>query len=144
MRWSMYMADFDYDITYIHGEDNTAADTLSHMPDAVPDACLVACAMAYTHNEPAMPVAGGLDITADQSFLDAIITSYETNPFTKHLAKDIEMGSVEGATFTDKLLYVGHQFVSPQNLKVHKLLYNLAHDTLGHFGFDKSYESLWG
>jgi hypothetical protein len=34
MRWSMYMADFDYNITYIRGEDNTAADALSCMPDA--------------------------------------------------------------------------------------------------------------
>ena len=32
----------------------------------------------------------------------------------------------------------------PQDLKVCELLYNLAHDTLGHFGFDKSYESLRG
>ena len=30
----------------------------------------------------------------------------------------------------------------PQDLKVHELLYNLAHDTLGHFSFDKTYKSL--
>jgi hypothetical protein len=42
MRWSMYMADFDYNITYIRGEDNTAADALSRMPDATLDACLAA------------------------------------------------------------------------------------------------------
>jgi RNase H-like domain found in reverse transcriptase len=41
MRWSMYMANFDYNITHICGEENTAADALSHMPDAIPDACLV-------------------------------------------------------------------------------------------------------
>jgi hypothetical protein len=34
--------------------------------------------------------------------------------------------------------------VIPQDLKVRELLYNLAHDTLGHIGFDKSYESLCG
>jgi hypothetical protein len=45
----MYMADFDYNITYICGEDNTAADALSRMPNATPDACLAACAIAYTH-----------------------------------------------------------------------------------------------
>ena len=52
------------------------------------------------------------------------------------------MGSIKGATLTDKLLYVSCQLVIPQDLKVHELLYNLAHDTLGHFGFDKSYKSL--
>jgi len=49
----MYMADFDYNITYICGEDNTAADALSRMPDAAPDACLATCAITYTHNAPA-------------------------------------------------------------------------------------------
>ena len=54
------------------------------------------------------------------------------------------MGSIEGATLTDKLLCVSCRLVIPQDLKVCELLYNLAHDTLGHFGFDKSYESLRG
>jgi hypothetical protein len=52
------------------------------------------------------------------------------------------MGSIEGAALTDGLLYVGCRLLIPQDLKVCKLLYNLAHDTLGHFGFDKSYEAL--
>ena len=54
------------------------------------------------------------------------------------------MGSIEGATLTNKLLYVGCRLVILRDLHVRKLLYNLTHDTLGHFGFDKSYESLRG
>ena len=42
MHWSMYLADFDYEITYIQGGDNTAADALSHMPDATPNTMLAA------------------------------------------------------------------------------------------------------
>src|SRR6202790_199921 len=142
MRWSMYMADFDYNITYIRGEDNTAADALSRMPDTTPDACLAACMIVYTCNAPTTHAAGILNIAAEQSLLDAIITGYETDSFARQLMKGIDMGSIEGATLTDKLLYVGCQLVIPQDLKVRELLYNLAHDTLGHFGFDKSYESL--
>ena len=104
----MYLVDFDYTITYIHGEDNTTADALSCMPDTAPDACLAACAIAYTCNPPATHAAGILNITSDQSLLDAIITSYEADPFAKQLLKDIDMESIEGATLTDKLLYVGH------------------------------------
>ena len=78
MRWSMYMADFDYNITYICSEENTTADALSCMPDAPPDACLAACAIAYTHNAPATHTAGILNIAADQSLLNAIVTGYET------------------------------------------------------------------
>ena len=102
------MANFDYNITYIHGEENTTADALSHMPDAIPDACLATRAIAYTRNAPKMPAGSILNITTDQSLLDAIITGYETDSFTKQLMKDIDMGSIEGATLTDKFLYVGH------------------------------------
>jgi hypothetical protein len=83
-------------------------------------------------------------------FWPAIVEIYQKTKkpdfetLAKKLTKDIEMGSIEGATLTDRLLYVGHRLVIPQDLKVCELLYNLAHDTLGHFGFDKSYESLRG
>ena len=102
----MYLADFDYDITYIRGEDNTAMDALSRMPDATPDACLAACAIVYTHNAPATHARGILNITADQFLLDAIITGYKTDDFAKQLIRDIDMGSIEGATLTNKLLYI--------------------------------------
>ena len=103
----MYLADFDYTIIYIHGKDNTATDALLCMPDTAPDACLAACAIAYTCNPPATHAAGILNITSDQSLLDAIITGYKAKPFAKQLLKDIDMGSIEEATLTDKLLYVG-------------------------------------
>jgi hypothetical protein len=50
MRWSMYLADFDYQIIYIKGEDNTAADALSRMPDDVPSSTQAACALAHTRH----------------------------------------------------------------------------------------------
>ena len=107
MRWLMYLVDFNYTITYIHGKSNMASDALSHMPDAAPNACLAACAMAYAWHAPTSPAVGILNITANQSLLDAIITGYKTDDFAKQLAKDISMGSIEGATLTNKLLYVG-------------------------------------
>ena len=102
----MYLVDFDYTSRYICGEFNTAANALSCMPDVAPDACLAACAMAYARHAPTSPAAGILNITADQSLLDVIITGYKTDDFAKQLAKDISMGSIEGATLIDKLLYV--------------------------------------
>jgi hypothetical protein len=104
----MYLADFNYTITYIHGELNMAADTLSCMLNVAPDACLTACAMAYAQHAPTSTAVGILNITTDQSLLDVIITGYKTDDFTKQLTKDISMGSIEGATLTDKLLYVRH------------------------------------
>ena len=39
-------------------------------------------------------------------------------------------------------LYVGGRLVIPGDVRVREMLYSLAHDTLGHFGFDKSYTAL--
>jgi hypothetical protein len=100
--------------------------------------------MAYTHNTPATHAGSLLNIAANKSLLNAIVTGYKTNNFAKKLTKDINMGSIEGATLTNNLLYVSCRLVIPQDLKVRELLYNLAHDMLGHFSFDKSYESLRG
>ena len=59
------MADFDYNVTHIHGENNTAANAILHMPDATSDACLAACTIAYTCNALAILVAGILNIATD-------------------------------------------------------------------------------
>jgi hypothetical protein len=146
MRWSMYLADFDYDITYIRGEDNTAADALSRMPDATPNPLLAACALAYTRSPSRRQMAAlaTLDISADESLLMDIISGYQDDEFAKQLTKDINAGSIEGARMENSLLYVGRRLLIPNIPRIRELFYNLAHDALGHFGFDKSYEALWG
>jgi hypothetical protein len=86
--------------------------------------------------------AGVLAITADSEMLRQIIAGYEEDNFCKQLRADITAGSIEGARDENRLLYVGKRLLIPRNKQIWELLYNLAHDTLGHFGFDKSYESL--
>jgi hypothetical protein len=144
MRWSMYLADFDYDITYIRGEDNTAADALSRMPDTTPSPMFAACALAYTRSPSLQQTAAltTLDIMADESLLRDIIAGYQDDDFAKQLTKDIRAGSIEGARKENDLLYVGRRLLIPNIPHIRELFYNLAHDTLGHFGFDKSYEAL--
>jgi hypothetical protein len=115
------------------------------MADNIPDASLAACALAYIRSPPPSLYTGGvLDITADHSLLESIINAYVEDNFAQQLTKDIAVGSIEGATISNRLLSVGSRLVIPQDLQVQELLYNLAHDTLGHFGFDKSYEALCG
>jgi hypothetical protein len=144
----MYLADFDYEIVYIHGEENSVADALSRMPDADPTPALAACALAYTRSPSRSPdssreiVATILDITADESLLRDIIAGYQHDDFAKQLRKDITAGSIEGAREENGLLYVGRRLLIPNIPRLRELFYNLAHDTLGHFGFDKSYEAL--
>ena len=95
----MYLADFDYKITYFWGEDNTAADTLSCMPDATPNLMLVACALAYTWS-PSLSqdlAAMTLNIMADESLLRDVTraTGYHNDKFAKQLRKDIKASSIE-------------------------------------------------
>jgi hypothetical protein len=148
MRWSMYLADLNYEIVYIRGEDNTTADALSRMPDATPNPMLAACALAYTTSPPSISeappllAAATLDISADESLLRDIIAGYQNDDFAKQLRKDITAGSIEGAREENRLLYVGCRLLIPNIPQIRELLYHLAHDTLSHFGFDKSYEAL--
>jgi hypothetical protein len=140
----MYLAEFDYDITYIYDKENTVADALSWMADDIPNASLATCALTYTYSPPSLHTGGVLDITADHSLLESIINGYVDYNFAKQLTKDIAAGSIEDTTISNKLCYVGSRLVIPQDLQVQELLYNLTHYTLGHFGYDKSCEALCG
>jgi len=151
MRWSTFLSDFDYDIVYVRGEDNTAADALSRMPDDTPSAVFAACSLAYTrHPRPRPPpppgaftlVGGVLHISTDVTLRDDILEGYKTDPHALQVRAALEAGSIEGAHSENGLLYVGKRLLVPAVNKVREALYHLAHDTLGHFGFDKTYEAL--
>ena len=47
-----------------------------------------------------------------------------------------------GIEVRDGLLYLGQYLAIPQTLNLRESLYSLAHDSLGHFGGDKSYVAL--
>ena len=74
--------------------------------------------------------------------MTSIKKNYATDSFCKQLLDGIRVSSIADACKEDGLLYVGGRLVIPHELKVCELFYHLTHDTLGHFGFDKSYESL--
>src|ERR1700678_440384 len=111
------------------------------MLDATPNPALGACALAYPQS-PTLIAAATLDISADEFLLRDIIAGYQDDNFAKQLKKDISAGSIEGTRKENNLLYVGRQLLIPNIPRLRELFYNLAHDTLGHFSFDKSYEAL--
>jgi hypothetical protein len=149
-RWAMTLADFDFTIIYIRGEDNSAADALSRMPDDEPNPGYAACALAYTRTSSSSHLcpladtltAAALQISADQEFVDRIKAGYLTDTFAIQVRAGIAAGSTVSTREEGGLLYVGTRLLIPNDKKIRELLYHLAHDSLGHFGFTKSYAAL--
>jgi len=118
-------------ITYIQGEDNTMADTLSRLPPN--------CFLDESDNSmPANTIGAVLAVTSDKGILNMIKAGYQEDKFCKHVASS----SMEGWTQSNGLWYIGDRLLIPWVTTICETLFHLAHDTLGHFGADKYYVSL--
>ena len=77
-------------------------------------------------------------ISTDTSVLHTIKSGYGSDPFCQKLGKV----NVPGAKLINCLWYIRNHFLIMRVGNVQEQLYRLGHDTLGHFGFDKSYGTL--
>jgi hypothetical protein len=117
-RWQEYLSQFDLTFVYIRGEDNTVADALSRLPpEPVTVEEKVERHRAWRGYNGVNAV---LSIAADTSLLQEIRAGYKVDEYCK------------------KLLSAEKGFNEIKNING---LW-LAHDTLGHFGAEKSYASL--
>src|SRR5882762_4307591 len=121
------MAQYDLTIIYIPREDNTIADTLSRLPNSVNDL-------------PLPPAAAMLSVQTDPILLQSILDGYKSDLFCSKLANAKK--SIDGIHCKTGLLYIGERLVIPHVGSLHEDLFRLAHDSLGHFGFEKSYAAL--
>jgi hypothetical protein len=151
-----FMSQYDYKIVYVKGEDNTIADVLSHTDFNAnlrtsatvimgKDDDVQACAQILS--DPPMStslcsVVFTLSVSADMEPLSCIQENYVNDPWCKHLL-NAEI-CPHGIRICNGLLYMGSRLIILRVSKVHELLFYLAHDVLGHFGFVKTYGSLQG
>ena len=133
------MSQYDMTIIYIPGEDNTVADALSRLPPATFPDELIEANLAHRVWS-GTPVGSVLSITTDKQVLQSILDGYDVDKFCKK-TRDM-VGSVPGVTVSNGLIYVGDHLLIPRFGDIRENLFHLAHDTLGHFGADKSYASL--
>lgn len=129
-RWQEFLAQYNFDIIYIKGEDNTVADALSRLPYED----------TFDTTDPSVLVASTFSIKSDPSFLAEIIEGYTVDPWCVDLQGN--EASVPGFANRDGLLYIGNRLVIPRFGDLREQLFRCAHDSLGHFGFEKSYGSL--
>ena len=83
-----------------------------------------------------------LQITLEDSLLKQIKDGYKTDEFCTKLRSNLTSMQSNGASEENGLLYQSGRLIIPAVPTVREALYRLAHDTLGHFGADKTYETL--
>lgn len=123
-RWQEFLAQYEFEIKYVRGEDNTVADALSCV--VMPSACTV--------------IALIFSITTDTQLLEEIKEGYKRDEWCVRLRENMQ--SSPEASEKQGLLYWKSQLIIPCHGSIRESLYRLAHDTLGHFGADKSYGAL--
>jgi len=171
--WMEFMSQYDAKIVYVKGEDNTVADALSHVSnDTTPSTRgTVTAGSAYAYcqgdeddmnetmtynmetsplsticalaNREPSPVCATFSITADRTLLGQIKNSYKDDCWVQETLVKAR-GSVPGIQHANGLWYVGERLIVPRVGDIRETLFRLAHDVLGHFGFDKTYAALRG
>ena len=86
------------------------------------------------------PICATLEITTDKMFLKAVRSGYKEDAWCKTLPT--ASVSWPDLAFRDGLWYAGNRLIIPRTSNLREALFMLAHDVLGHFGFDKTYRSL--
>ena len=133
-RWQEFLSQYDYTITYIKGEDNTVADTMSCLPD---DSMTNSPLPTDPDN---ILLASVFSIATDNKVLQMIKDEYKLDPFCVKLNDAPD--SCPGLCMVDRLMYLGDHLIIPQHGDIWETLFLLAHDSLRHFGFEKSYSAL--
>ncbi|KAG9217547.1 hypothetical protein CCMSSC00406_0008474 [Pleurotus cornucopiae] len=124
LQWQEFLADFNFSIKYIGGEDNTVADALSQQ---------------FSSDAPSV-VAPVLTVSTDSELLHSIKTGYKDDLWCSKLL--VDGIKVAGVSKRSGLLFVADRLVIPHIASFCESIFRLAHDSLGHFGAMKSYEAL--
>ncbi|KAG8842896.1 hypothetical protein FRB96_004611, partial [Tulasnella sp. 330] len=96
--WAEFLAQYDFTLHYVKGEDNTVADALSRLPDDEDD------------STPTNTIAATSTIVIDPDLLQSIKQGYDADLFCQKLCKNLP--SIDGAGETDGLL-IAIDFIGP-------------------------------
>lgn len=127
------LSQYDYELHYIKGEENTVADTLSCHSDF--DSSLENISLVQEELESTI-----IQIFVDYKLFVQIQNSYNLDNFCHKLCSNL--GSMAGAYKDYRLLYLNDCLVIPSTGNICEDLYHFVYNELGHFGTDKTYLTL--
>jgi hypothetical protein len=125
-RWLEVLADYDYQIKYIPGEQNSVADALSRY--------------AFPRREPVIMLAAISSASVSKDVLEEIKAGYTADPFVVQMIKNVK--STPGLELTDGVLWYENRMVIPEGKELREALLHDAHDALGHLGERKMFAAL--
>ena len=166
-RWMEDLSVYDCKFVYVRGEDNTMADALSRYPSTRTTCNIIAQHNAqHPHiefNENAIvvldrtlptstpltsiaaltetnPQKTKVEFSIDDSIVTKLRDGYRNDPWCRKLIS-ASRGMPE-LTIKDGLWFLGDRLIIPAACGMREHIFRLAHDTLGHFGFHKTYETI--
>ncbi|SCV70790.1 BQ2448_3552 [Microbotryum intermedium] len=124
-RWVERLADYDFDITYIPGGENTVADAMSRysFPQVESDS-----------------VQAVSEMDVDTQLRGRIVEGYGSDPFCQQVKRNLD--SSPGFSQVDNVLYFEGRMVVPAVPQLREDILHDAHDALGHFGSRKTFHHL--
>ncbi|SCV73794.1 BQ2448_6224 [Microbotryum intermedium] len=123
--WVECLANYDFDITYIPGGENTIADTMSHY--------------SFPQVESnSVQAVSKMDV--DTQLRGHIVEGYESDPFCQQVKRNLD--SSPGFSQVDNVLYFEGRMVVPVVPQLWEDILHDAHDALGHFGSRKTFHHL--
>ncbi|SGY11742.1 BQ5605_C011g06257 [Microbotryum silenes-dioicae] len=124
-RWVKRLADYDFDITYIPGGENTVADAMSRysFPQGEPDS-----------------VQAVSEMDVNTQLRGRLVEGYDSDPFCQQVKRNLD--SSPGFSCVDGVLYFEGRMVVPAVPQLREDILHDAHDALGHFSPRKTFHQV--
>jgi hypothetical protein len=78
-------------------------------------------------------------LALDSSVIDELKEAYKQDPWCQHLL--VAARGMSNLIIRNGLWFVGERLIIP-NCSIREMIFHMAHDSLGHFGFAKTYEAI--
>ncbi|SCV68078.1 BQ2448_199 [Microbotryum intermedium] len=123
--WVERLANYDFDITYIPGGENTVADAMSRYSFLQVESDLVQAVS---------------EMDVDTQLRGRIVKGYESDPFCQQVKRNLD--SSPGFSQVDNVLYFEGRMVVPAVPQLREDILHDSHDALGHFGSRMTFHHL--